>query len=132
SVRLGLFGTLGGTFVYAFKIAGTIFTVLGELITGALGLKAMGGTVTTIVMTSQAIRVGGLRFLLEIAAYIGVNLAVFNLLPLPALDGSRVVFTLIEMIFRKPVPKNIEAVIHAVGLVLLLGFAVTVDLLHLF
>ncbi|MBQ9480646.1 MAG: site-2 protease family protein [Clostridia bacterium] len=132
SARLGFFGTLGGTFVYAFKIAGTIFTVLGELITGALGLKAMGGTVTTIVMTSQAIRVGGFRFLLEIAAYIGVNLAVFNLLPLPALDGSRVVFTLIEMIFRKPVPKKIEAVIHAVGLVLLLGFAVTVDLLHLF
>ena len=132
AVRLDFFSTLGGTFVYAFKIAGTIFTVLGELITGALGLRAMGGTVTTIVMTSQAIRVGGFRFLLEIAAYIGVNLAVFNLLPLPALDGSRVVFTLIELVFRKSVPKNVEAVIHAVGLVLLLGFAVTVDLLHLF
>jgi len=132
NVRLGFFKTMAGTFVYAFKIAGTIFTVLGELITGALGLNAMGGTVTTIVMTSQAIRIGGFRFLLEIASYIGVNLAVFNLLPIPALDGSRVVFTLIEWIFRKPVNKNVEGIIHTVGLVLLLGFAVMVDLMQLF
>ena len=132
SVKLDFFRVLGGTFVYAFKIAGTIFTVLGELITGALGLNAVGGTVTTVVMTSQAIKVGGFKFLLEIAAYIGVNLAVVNLLPIPALDGSRVVFTLIEMIFRKPVPKKVEGIIHTIGLFLLLGFAVTVDLLQLF
>lgn len=132
TVRLGFFQTIGGTFVYAFKIAGSIFTVFGELITGALGLNAVGGTVTTIVMTSQVIKLGGLRFLIEIAAFIGVNLAVFNLLPIPALDGSRVVFTLIEWIFKKPVNKNVEGIIHTVGLVLLLVFAVTVDLLQLF
>ncbi|MBO7377670.1 MAG: site-2 protease family protein [Clostridia bacterium] len=131
-VKLGFFQTIGGTFAYAFRVAGTIFSILGELLTGVLGIRSMGGTVTTIVVTSQAIRFGGLSFLLEIAAYIGVNLAVFNLLPVPALDGSRVVFTLIEMIFKKPVPKNIEAVIHAVGIVLLLGFAVLTDVLHLF
>ena len=131
-VKLGFFQTIAGTFAYAFRVAGTIFSILGELITGVLGIRSMGGTVTTIVVASQAIRFGGLSFLLEIAAYIGVNLAVFNLLPVPALDGSRVVFTLIEMIFRKPVPKNIEAVIHAVGIVLLLGFALLTDVLHLF
>ncbi len=132
TVRLGFFRTIGGTFVYAFKIAGTIFTVLGELLTGALGLNAMGGTVTTVVMTSQVIKLGGFKFFLEIAAYIGVNLAVFNLLPIPALDGSRVVFTLIEMIFRKPVPKKIEGIIHTVGLIVLFGFAILVDVLQLF
>ena len=132
NVRLGIGETLGGTFAYAFRIAGTILRVLGELLTGKLLLNSVGGTVTTVVMTSKAIRVGGLSFLLDIAAYIGVNLAVFNLLPIPALDGSRVVFTLIEMIFRKPVPKKLEAVIHTIGLVALLAFAVTVDLLQLF
>jgi len=132
NVKLGFFQTLAGVFVYAFKIAGTIFTVLGDLITGALGLDAMGGTVTTVIMTSQAIQIGGLELLLNIAAYIGVNLAVFNLLPLPALDGSRVVFTVIEWIRRKPVNKKVEAIIHTVGLVLLLGFAVLVDVLQLF
>lgn len=132
TIRLGFFDTVKGVFVYSFKIAGTIFTILGELITGALGIDAMGGTVTTIVMTSQVIRTGGLQYMLEIAGYIGVNLAVFNLLPIPALDGSRVVFTVIEMIRRKPINKNIEGIIHTVGLFLLLGFAVLVDLLQLF
>ena len=127
--RFGFFTTIGHSFVYSFKIAGTIFKVLGELLTGHLGLSAMGGPVTTIKLTSQ-IASQGLQNFVEIAAYIGVNLAVFNLLPIPALDGSKVIFCLIEWIFRKPVPRNIEAVIHAVGFVLILGFAVLVDVLQ--
>lgn len=132
NVRLGFFQTIGGAFAYSFRMAGSIFLVLGQLITGALGINSMGGTVTTIVMTTQVIKVGGLRNLLTIGGYIGVNLGVFNLLPLPALDGSRVVFTLIEWIRGKPVNRNVEAIIHTVGLFLLLGFAVLVDILHLF
>ena len=69
---------------------------------------------------------------MEISAYIGVNLAVFNLLPIPALDGSKVVFTAIEWVRGKPVPRKIEGAIHAVGFVLLIAFAVLVDLLQLF
>lgn len=132
NVNLGFFQTIGGAFVYAFKMAGSIFVILGQLLTGALGLNTMGGTVTTIVMTTQVIKAGGLMNLLTIAGYIGVNLAVFNLLPLPALDGARVVFTLIEWVRGKPVNRNVEAVIHTVGLFLLFGFAILVDLLQLF
>ena len=127
--RFGFFTTIGHSFVYSFKIAGTIFKVLGELLTGHLGLSAMGGPVTTIKLTSQ-IASQGLQNFIEIAAYIGVNLAVFNLLPIPALDGSKVIFCLIEWIFRKPVPRKIEAVIHAAGFVLILGFAILVDVLQ--
>lgn len=127
--RFGFFETIGRSFMYSFKIAGTIFKVLGELLTGRLGLSAMGGPVTTIKLTSQ-IATQNLQSFLEIAAYIGVNLAVFNLLPIPALDGSKVIFCLIEWIFRKPVPRKIEAVIHAAGFVLILLFAVIVDILQ--
>lgn len=127
--RFSFFETLGNCFVYSGRIAGTIFKVLGELLTGNLGLSAMGGPITTIKLTSQIASQSFQNFL-EIAAYIGVNLAVFNLLPIPALDGSKVVFCLIEWIFRKPVPRKVEAVIHAVGFVLLLGFAVLVDVLQ--
>ncbi|MBD5632007.1 MAG: site-2 protease family protein [Clostridia bacterium] len=127
--RFGFFTTIGRSFVYSWQIAGTIFKVLGELLTGHLGLSAMGGPVTTIKLTSQ-IASQSLQSFLEIAAYIGVNLAVFNLLPIPALDGSKVVFCLIEWIFKKPVPRKIEAVIHAVGFALILGFAVLVDILQ--
>ena len=84
---------------------------------------------TTIKLTSQ-LATQSVQSFLEIAAYIGVNLAVFNLLPIPALDGSKVIFCLIEWIFRKPVPRKIEAVIHAVGFTLILLFAVLVDILQ--
>lgn len=127
--RLGFFTTVGHSFVYSFKIAGSIFKVLGELLTGRLSINAMGGPVTTISLTSK-IASQSVQSFFEIAAYIGVNLAVFNLLPIPALDGSKVIFCLIEWIFKKPVPRKVEAVIHAVGFILLLGFAVLVDVLQ--
>ena len=129
SHRFGFFETLGRSFMYSFKIAGTIFRVLGELLTGHLGISSMGGPVTTIKLTSE-VAAQSFQSFLEIATYIGVNLAVFNLLPIPALDGSKVIFCLIEWIFRKPVPRKVEAVIHAVGFFLILGFAVLVDILQ--
>lgn len=131
-VKLGFFRTLGRSFDYSVKIAGMVFTVLGELITGALGIKSVGGTITTLSVTAEAIKIGGFRYLLNVASLIGVNLAVFNLLPFPALDGSRVVFTAIEGIRRKPVNRRVEGLIHTVGLILLLTFAVFVDLQQCF
>lgn len=127
-VKHGFFKTLGMSFEYSFKLAGTIFTVLGQLITGALGINSLGGTVTTISVTANAIRVGGLRYFLNMMSFIGVNLAVFNLLPIPALDGARVVFTAIEWVRKKPLSRRVEGIIHAVGLVSLLLFSVLVDL----
>ena len=127
--KFGFGEALGRAFVYSFKIAGSIFKVIGELLTGKLGLSAFGGPVTTIRMTSE-IASRGFRYFLEIAGYIGVNLAVFNLLPIPALDGSKVVFTAIEWVRGKPISRKVEAIIHAVGFILLLGFAVLVDILQ--
>ncbi len=132
SVRVGFFQTIGRSFEYSFKIAGTIFSVLGQLLTGSLGLSSIGGTVTTISVAADAIRIGGLRYFFNIASFIGVNLAVFNLLPIPALDGSRTVFTLVEWIRKKPLNRKVEAIIHGVGLVALLFFSVLVDLMHCF
>ncbi len=126
--QFGFFETLGRSFAYSFKIAGSIFKVLGELLTGQLGISALGGPITTISMTSQMVS-RGFRSFLEIGSFIGVNLAVFNLLPIPALDGSKVVFTAIEWVRGKPISRKVEAIIHAVGFILLLGFAVLVDFL---
>lgn len=127
--KFGFFTTLGRSFVYSFKIAGTVFTSLGQLITGKIGIRAVGGTITTIKTASELISYGWF-FALQITAFIGVNLAVFNLLPIPALDGARIVFCLIEWIFKKPVNRKVEGIIHAVGLILLLGFAILVDVLQ--
>lgn len=129
SIRSGFFSTIGRSFVYSFKISGSIFSVLGELLTGKLAITAVGGPVTTIKLTSE-MAAQGVQSFLQIAAYIGVNLAVFNLLPIPALDGSKVIFCIIEWIFKKPVPRKVEAAIHMVGFVLILGFAILVDVLQ--
>lgn len=127
--KLGFFQTIGHAFGYSVRVGGMILKTLGQLLTGALGINAVGGTVTTIVTTTKIISYGFV-YALEIAAMIGVNLAVFNLLPIPALDGSRIVFCLIEWIRRKPISRKIEGVIHGVGLIFILGFAILVDVLQ--
>ncbi len=131
TVQHGFFETIGRSFAYSWKIGGTVLRSLGELLTGKLGLDAMGGPVTTITVTAQAASSSMLQFL-NIASLIGVNLAVFNLLPVPALDGSKVVFCLIEWIRKKPINRNVETIIHFIGLIVLFGFAILVDLLQLF
>lgn len=125
------FPAVGHSFVYSVKIGGTVLRSLGELLTGKLALTAMGGPVTTIKLTSEAASSGLLSFL-NIAAFIGVNLAVFNLLPIPALDGCKVIFCIIEWIRRKPVNRKVEAIIHFVGIIFIFAFAILVDILQLF
>lgn len=127
----GFFGSLGDAFVYSGKLGGIVLRSLGELLTGKLSIRAMGGPVTTIRVASEAATNGAYSFL-NIAAMIGVNLAVFNLLPIPALDGCKVVFCIIEWIRKKPINRKVEAWINFIGIIFLFGFAILVDLLQLF
>ena len=131
AIKAGFFQTVGDGFAYSWKIGGTILRSLGELLTGKMGINAVGGPVTTIKVTSEAAANGLLSFL-SIASLIGVNLAVFNLLPIPALDGCKVIFCIIEWIRKKPVNRKVETMIHFVGIIFLFGFAILVDLLQLF
>ena len=131
TIKSGFFQTIGDGFAYSWKIGGTILRSLGELLTGKMGINAVGGPVTTIKVTSEAAANGLLSFL-SIASLIGVNLAVFNLLPIPALDGCKVIFCIIEWIRKKPVNRKVETMIHFVGIIFLFGFAILVDLLQLF
>ncbi len=127
NVKLGFFEGLGHGVVYAFKNVGSTLSAFWQLITGKLSINALGGPVTTITLTSQVVSLG-FNYVLEIAGFIGVSLAVFNLLPIPALDGARAVFVLIEWIRKKPINREIEGRIHTVGLILLFVFAIAIDL----
>ena len=64
----------------------------------------------------------GIDYLLNIVTFITINLGIFNLLPIPALDGGRLLFLFYEAIFRKPIPTKYEGIIHAIGFVILIGF----------
>lgn len=126
--RFGFFQSIGNAFIYCFKMAGEVLGILGQLFTGKLALSSLGGPITTITITAEMASYG-FRQLLEIVALIGVNLAVFNLLPIPALDGSKIVFTVIEWIRGKPINRKVENIIHFCGFIFLIGFAILVDLL---
>lgn len=112
--------------VIGYSIESTISTVrlvlysFASLITGKIPVKSLGGpvAVTTTVVKSVS---SGWKTVLNLIGMISINLGVFNLLPLPALDGGRILFTLIEMIFRKPVSRKVEGIIHTVGFALLIG-----------
>lgn len=128
--KLPFFLALGRSFGFCFFIVFKILASLGALITGKIGAESAGGTLTTIGVMAKVSSLGFDSFL-YVVAVISANLAVMNLLPFPALDGSRMLFTLIEMIFRKPVPRKVEAVIHTVGIILLILLTVFLDIFHL-
>lgn len=131
SVYFGFFEGLGRAVVYSFKTVGVTLESFWQLLTGKLSLTSVSGPVGTISLTSQYVSLG-FKYVLNIASMIGLSVAIFNLLPIPALDGARVVFVIIEWIRKKPINRNVEGMIHFVGLILLVLFAVAVDLLKLF
>lgn len=111
-----------------------IFTILGRLFTGKLALGALSGPVGVLKELGNQAQ-SGLANLLYFLAYISVNLAVFNLLPIPALDGSKLLTSAIEMITGKKINKKLEERITMVGFLILLGLILVVsikDIINLF
>ena len=123
------FEAIGESFTFTCRWAQKICIIFGDLITGQLPIKSLGGPVTTIKVMAETTQ-QSYSYLLILIPVIAVNLAVFNLLPIPSLDGARMIFVLIEWIRRKPINRNVEAYIHTIGLFLLLGFVVVVDILQ--
>ena len=116
---------------FGLDICWLILKVLGGIFTGATQVADLGGTVTSVDAIAQLTSVD-FRYLLYLFPMIAMNLAVFNLLPIPALDGAKMVFVTIEMIRRKPINRNVEAYIHFVGLLALLALVVFLDVYHFF
>lgn len=115
------------SFPYTFELSWAIIRSFGLLFTGAVPLTDVTGpigTVSAIATYAEA----DIRYFLLFLPLIASNLAIFNILPIPALDGARIVFAMIEWIRRKPINKKTENTIHAVGLIALLAFVVVVDI----
>ncbi len=127
----GFFEAIGKTFEFCFGWAWKILKAIFQLITGQTALADMGGTITTVKFMATASQTNIANLLLLIPV-ISINLAVFNLLPIPALDGARMVFVLIEWIRKKPIDRKLEGKIHFIGLMVLFGFVIVMDLLQLF
>ena len=125
--------TITYSFGWTVSMVRQVWLSLFDLITGRYGLNQLSGPVGTAQAIGKA-STYGLASLLMMTGFITVNLGIFNLLPLPALDGGRLLFLLIEIIRRRPVPPKYEGYVHAVGLLLMMALMVTVtyqDILRL-
>lgn len=113
------------TFADTFSQVKVMYETLYDLVTNKISVKYISGPVGASTVIKQAADAGIASFM-YIIGFISVNLAVINLLPLPALDGGQAFLLLIEIITRKQIPEKAKGAINAVGMVLIFGLAVVI------
>ncbi|MBR6788781.1 MAG: site-2 protease family protein [Clostridia bacterium] len=121
----------GMSFPYTFKLSGMIIGSFGQLITGQIPLTELSGPIGTVTTMATYAELDW-RYILLFLPLIASNLAIFNLFPIPSLDGARAIFTIIEWLRGKPINRKIEGYIHTVGLLMLLAFVLIIDVVGIF
>lgn len=143
--------TVGSVLAESFKQAATdgrlIYISLFDMIRGKYSLKDLSGPVGIVGSMNEVVESerdeetgkidwsGLMDTMLTLAAFISINIGIFNLLPLPALDGGRLIFLIIEGIRGKPVPAEKEGMVHLIGMAVLLIFMAVItvsDIIKLF
>lgn len=105
----------------AIALGRSVFLSLHDLLVGKYSLSDLSGPVGTVTVVAKSVSIS-FGTMLRIMALISINIGLFNLFPIPALDGWRFFTLMIEGIFRRPLNKKLEYAINAGGLILLLGF----------
>lgn len=106
-------------------IAVLTYESIGRLFTGKESVASVSGPVGLVGIVGQA-QEAGFQYLMNITAVISLSLALFNLLPIPALDGGRLVFVIIEVITGKRIPDKVNVWMNTAGFVLLLGLMLVI------
>ena len=96
-----------------------IFVMLGKLVTGQFSIDALSGPVGIYVSTDTVAK-SGIFYLMKWAAILSINLGIMNLLPIPALDGGRLMFFAVEAVRGKPIDRHKEGMVHFIGFALLM------------
>ena len=116
--------TVGGVIKESFKewvsFTRMVFLSVHDMIVGKYGLSDLAGPVGTVSVVSTAVKTSAYS-MLRIMALLTINVGLFNLFPIPALDGWRLFLLIFEGIFKRKLPDKWDWEINAVGLVLLLG-----------
>ena len=113
------------------SLFGSMFETLKYLFTGKVGVNQLSGPVGIYsIIDSQSKQ--GLEAVLYLVAYLSINVGVINLLPFPAFDGGRILFLIIEKVFKKPVSKKAENMIHTIGFMLIIGLLIYVTFNDIF
>ena len=148
-INLNFFESFGYSLRYNVWMTKTMYQTLGGLVTGKIGLEGVTGPISTIgaigdIVEESANGQGATGLTLadkvrqtviiitELLVIISMNLAIMNLLPIPALDGFRLLFALIEGVTKRHIPRKIEGIINAVGLAALVGIMILLEVSKLF
>lgn len=119
------------SFGYALSMGRMVYLSLFDLLRGQYGMNDIAGPIGTISVITDIAEESIATFdwsgMFMIMAMITINIGLFNLLPVPALDGGHLFFMFFELIFRKKIPQKYESYIHAAGLIILFGFMAIVS-----
>lgn len=118
-------------FYQALLTIRTVFDSILDLITGTYGVEDLSGPVGVVNVISTSAKNDSYQ-LWNIFVLLAMNLGIMNLLPIPALDGGRMLILLIEAIAKRPVNKNIEGYINLVGIILLFGLMIFITVKDIF
>ncbi|TYS16250.1 RIP metalloprotease RseP [Rossellomorea vietnamensis] len=110
---------VGNGFTQTYEWTKLIFVMLGKLITGQFSIDALSGPVG-IYQSTDIVAKSGIYNLMNWGAILSINLGIMNLLPIPALDGGRLMFFLVEAVRGKPVDRHKEGMVHFIGFALLM------------
>ena len=132
--RQGIWQAIKLGFIQTYQMTVVLLKGLVMLFNGTASVSDLAGPIGITSMVGEAAR-GGIIYLLTFSAFLSINLGIINLLPIPALDGSRICFAIVEAIRRKPLEPEKEGLIHWGGfifLMLLMLLATYNDLVRLF
>ncbi len=115
---------------FSWLILSGLGGMVNDLMHGGVKPESVAGPIGVAQLTGEAVRAGWFA-VLWFVALLSLNLAVLNIMPIPALDGGRFFFMLIELVTRRKVSQKYEGYAHAVGLVALLGLMLLITLLDL-
>lgn len=125
------FGEIMRDFIpFTFHLAFMVLEAFWWIISGQIALNQLGGPISTISQMTMVASYGLANFL-YLLPLLAANLAIFNILPIPGLDGAHVIFTGIEWVRGKPIKRSVETAIHGWGILLLFAFVIIIDVVHL-
>lgn len=133
-VKTGFVNAISYAFFKTIYVVHQMMLVIWYLITGALSLSMLSGPIGIFSIVGDAAKFGFIN-LIYLNAIISINVAFINLMPIPAFDGGRLLFLLIEKIKGKPINPKVENTIHAVGFVFLMILMILItfnDILRIF
>lgn len=130
-VKPSVKSVLKNTVTESLTYSRLVYLSLFDLITGHYKVSDLSGPIGTVSFIADAAQTAtqsaNWDYVLMLMALIAINIGLFNLLPLPALDGGHLLFILVEMIFRKPIPRKFEGLVHAIGMILLLALMAVIS-----